>query len=41
MGILEVSVKSWLVSFVAYDLGFFDRGRVEPAEHLLTEGWLS
>jgi hypothetical protein len=33
VGILEVSEKIWLVSFMQYDLGFFDHqsGRVECA----------
>ena len=32
MGIREVADKIWLVSFMDYDLGFFDRtlNRVEP-----------
>jgi putative transposase len=35
VGILEVSEKIWLVSFMQYDLGFFDHetGRVECAEN--------
>ena len=35
VGILEVSEKIWLVSFMHYDLGFFDHetGRVECAEN--------
>ena len=35
IGILEVSEKIWLVSFMQYDLGFFDHetGRVECAEN--------
>ena len=35
VGIREVSDKIWLVSFMDYDLGFFDEevGRVEPAEN--------
>jgi putative transposase len=33
VGIREVDDQIWLVSFLAFDLGFFDReeGRVEPA----------
>jgi putative transposase len=33
VGIREVADKIWLVSFMEYDLGFFDQdeGRVEPA----------
>ena len=33
MGIREVDDQIWLVSFLQYDLGFFDKveGRVEPA----------
>ena len=32
-GIREVDEQIWLVSFLAFDLGFFDReeGQVEPA----------
>jgi hypothetical protein len=35
VGITEVSEKIWLVSFMDYDLGFFDHesGRVECAEN--------
>ena len=35
MGIREVADKIWLVSFLEYDLGFFDQdeGRVEPASN--------
>jgi hypothetical protein len=35
VGITEVSDKIWLVSFMKYDLGFFDHetGRVECAEN--------
>jgi putative transposase len=35
VGIKEVSEKIWLVSFMQYDLGFFDEecGRVECAEN--------
>jgi putative transposase len=35
IGITEVSEKIWLVSFMSYDLGFFDHesGRVECAEN--------
>ena len=35
VGIREVSDQIWLVSFMDYDLGFFDEevGRVEPAEN--------
>ena len=35
VGVREVSDKIWLVSFMEYDLGFFDEdeGRVEPAEN--------
>jgi putative transposase len=34
-GVKEVSDKIWLVSFMDYDLGFFDHetGRLEPAEN--------
>jgi hypothetical protein len=34
VGILEASEKIWLVSFMQYDLGFFDHeaGRIECAE---------
>ena len=33
MGIREIADEIWLVSFMDYDLGFFDKekGRVEPA----------
>jgi putative transposase len=33
VGIREVEKQVWLVSFLDYDLGFFDteKGRVEPA----------
>jgi putative transposase len=33
VGICEVDNQIWLVSFLDYDLGFFDKdeGRVEPA----------
>lgn len=33
VGIREVEEQVWLVSFLNYDLGFFDteKGRVEPA----------
>jgi putative transposase len=33
VGIREVDDQIWLVSFMHYDLGFFDKeaGRVEPA----------
>jgi putative transposase len=33
VGIREVDEQVWLVSFMHYDLGFFDQdeGRVEPA----------
>jgi putative transposase len=33
VGIREVADEIWLVSFMDYDLGFFDKekGRVEPA----------
>ena len=33
VGIREVEEQAWLVSFLGYDLGFFDteKGRVEPA----------
>jgi putative transposase len=33
VGIREVADEIWLVSFMEYDLGFFDKekGRVEPA----------
>jgi putative transposase len=36
VGILEASEKIWLVSFMQYDLGFFDHeaGRIECAESL-------
>ncbi len=35
VGIREVEDRIWLVSFMQYDLGFFDEeaGRVEPAEN--------
>ncbi|MBT8119869.1 MAG: hypothetical protein KJN89_09160 [Gammaproteobacteria bacterium] len=35
MGIREVSDKIWLVSFMDYDLGFFDEEskKVDPAEN--------
>jgi putative transposase len=35
VGIREVADKIWLVSFVNYDLGFFDEevGRVEPTSN--------
>ena len=35
MGIREVADPIWLVSFMHYDLGFFDKdeGRIEPAPH--------
>jgi putative transposase len=35
VGIREVADKIWLVSFMDYDLGFFDEdvGRVEPASN--------
>ena len=35
VGIREVADKIWLVSFIDYDLGFFDEeeGRVEPASN--------
>jgi putative transposase len=35
VGVTEVSEKIWLVSFMDYDLGFFDHesGRVECAEN--------
>ncbi|MEO1842276.1 MAG: hypothetical protein ABGY21_12330 [Pseudomonadota bacterium] len=35
VGIREVSDKIWLVSFMNYDLGFFDEdeARVEPGEN--------
>ena len=35
VGIREVDDQIWLVSFLNYDLGFFDRtnGRVEPANN--------
>jgi putative transposase len=35
VGVTEVSEKIWLVSFMNYDLGFFDHesGRVECAEN--------
>ena len=35
VGISEVSEKIWLVSFMSYDLGFFDHesGRVECAQN--------
>lgn len=34
-GIKEVSEKIWLVSFLEYDLGFFDQDQdcVEPAQN--------
>jgi hypothetical protein len=33
VGLREIENQIWLVSFLDYDLGFFDRdeGRVEPA----------
>ena len=33
VGIREVADQIWLVSFMQYDLGFFDKdeGRIEPA----------
>ena len=33
VGLREVEERTWLVSFLDYDLGFFDteKGRVEPA----------
>ena len=33
VGLREVEEQTWLVSFLDYDLGFFDteKGRVEPA----------
>ena len=38
VGIREVSEKIWLVSFMEYDLGFFDQdeNRVEPAKNPFT-----
>ena len=35
LGITEVEDHIWMVSFLDYDLGFFDAGsgRVEPAEN--------
>ncbi len=35
LGISEVDHHIWLVSFLGYDLGFFDHniGRVQPAEN--------
>jgi len=35
VGIREVDDQIWLVSFLDYDLGFFDQdgGRVEPAQN--------
>jgi len=35
VGITEVDSHIWLVSFLEYDLGFFDKdtGRVEPADN--------
>ena len=35
VGIREVADKIWLVSFIDYDLGFFDEevGRVEPTSN--------
>ena len=38
VGIREVSEKIWLVSFMEYDLGFFDQDqdRVEPADNPFT-----
>ena len=35
MGIREVADKIWLVSFMEYDLGYFDEdeNRAEPAEN--------
>jgi putative transposase len=36
VGIREVADQVWLVSFMDFDLGFFDheQGRVEPAPNL-------
>jgi putative transposase len=31
VGVKEISEKIWLVSFMHYDLGFFDHERVECA----------
>ena len=38
VGIREVENQIWLVSFLNYDLGFFDQdeGRVEPAPNPFT-----
>ena len=38
VGIREVEEQIWLVSFLHYDLGFFDteEGRVEPAPNPFT-----
>jgi hypothetical protein len=38
LGIREVEDQIWLVSFLNYDLGFFDanEGRVEPAKNPFT-----
>ena len=35
VGIKEVSDKIWLVTFMKYDLGFFDHetGRLEPVDN--------
>tara|TARA_R110000868_G_scaffold39683_3_gene137950 strand:+ start:87 stop:230 length:144 start_codon:yes stop_codon:yes gene_type:complete len=38
LGIKEADKGIWLISFMKYDLGFFDaeEGRVEPAPHPVT-----
>jgi putative transposase len=43
VGIRKVEEQVWLVSFLDYDLGFFDteKGRVEPAPNPFTPGRLS
>ncbi|MEX2124958.1 MAG: hypothetical protein WD795_13770 [Woeseia sp.] len=43
VGIREVEEQVWLVSFLDYDLGFFDteKGRVEPAPNPFVPGRLS
>ena len=43
LGIKEVSEKIWLVSFMHYDLGFFDQeaNRVECAENpFIPQAWI-
>jgi len=38
VGIREVADQIWLISFMHYDIGFFDneKGRVEPARNPFT-----